>query len=440
MDEPITNGDEPRLVLTSASARVVLAETDAPGSLHYLLEAEGFQVVGCAADEQELGRVLGQGLRPDVIVLDADIVATSVLVAREFAPQSHVIAIWPDAVQPPPGGERLDPRLVYEELGPAIRRYMDRSTVPVPVVAMPRGEPAAAVGAAAVAATGADAASPVVVTSVFARTASRMSVLSVTLVTAILLTMGVSFALGGFRWHPADGPPRLIAPRVPDIGTGDTSDPSIGRVPPSVGGGTSGGKTQDHSGGGTDHHNASGGLGDLVVAGTSGGGGDGTPTEGGGSGDQGGSGQGDQGGGGDGDQGGGGEGGQGGGGGGGQGGGGQGDQGGGGQGDQGGGGQGDQGGGDGQHGGRGDDGGDDQGEDEQAGDQGDSQGDQDGDSEGDDSQGEHGPHGGDHGSHSDNQDGGPPPGDRPSKQVHLAEPSFPRGRPRVARDHDLRHR
>src|SRR4051812_25438658 len=420
MDDPITNGDEPRLVLTSASARVVLAETDAPGSLHYLLEAEGFQVVGCAADEQELGRVLAQGLRPDVIVLDADIVATSVLVARELAPQSHVIAIWPDAVQPPPGGERLDPRLVYEELGPAIRRYMDRSTVPVPVIAMPRAEPAAAVGAA-VAATGADAASPVAVTSVFARTASRMSVLSVTLVTAILLTMGVSFALGGFRWHPADGPPRLIAPRVPDIGrTGDTSDPSIGRVPPSVGDGTSGGKTQDHSGGGTDHHNASGGLGDLVVAGTSGGGGDGTPTEGGGSGDQGGSGQGDQGGGGQGDQGGGGQGDQGGGGQGDQGGGGQGDQGGGGQGDQGGGGQGDQGGGgqgdqggggqgdqgsgDGQHGGHGDDGGDDQGEDEQAGDQGDSQGDQDGDSEGDDSQGEHGPHGGDHGSHSDNQD------------------------------------
>jgi len=386
MDDPITNGDEPRLVLTSASARVVLAETDAPGSLHYLLEAEGFQVVGCAADEQELGRVLAQGLRPDVIVLDADIVATSVLVAREFAPQSHVIAIWPDAVQPPPGGERLDPRLVYEELGPAIRRYMDRSTVPVPVIAMPRGEPAAAVGAAAVAATGADAASPVVVTSVFARTASRMSVLSVTLVTAILLTMGVSFALGGFRWHPADGPPRLIAPRVPDIGTGDTSDPSIGRVPPSVGDGTSGGKTQDHSGGGTDHHNASGGLGDLVVAGTSGGGGDGTPTEGGGSGDQGGSGDGGQVGGGQGDQGGGG----------------QGDQG---DGGQGGGGQGDQGDGDGQHGGHGDDGADDQGEGGRAGDEGDSQGDQDGDSQGDDdSQGEHGPHGDDHGSHSDNQD------------------------------------
>src|SRR3954462_3320459 len=132
MDDPITNGDEPRLVLTSASARVVLAETDAPGSLHYLLEAEGFQVVGCAADDVELGRVLGQGLRPDVVVLDADIVATSTLVARQLAPDAHLIAIWPEAVQPPPGGERVDPRMVYEELGPAIRRHMDRATVPVP--------------------------------------------------------------------------------------------------------------------------------------------------------------------------------------------------------------------------------------------------------------------------------------------------------------------
>src|SRR3954451_21219972 len=348
MADPNTNADEPRLVLTGggSSARVVLAEVDAPGSLHYLLEAEGFQVVGCAGDEEELGRVLGQGVRPDVIVLDADIVVTTSLVARELAPDAHVIAIWPDDVQPPPGGERVSPRMVYEELGPAIRRHMDRRSVPVPMIALPADEPAmASVAAGAGLASGAALGTGGVSSGVVARTASRMSVLSVTLITAILLTMGVSFALGGFHWHPADGPPRLIAPRVPDIGTGDTSDPSIGRVPPSVGDGTSGGKTQDHSGGGTDHHNASGGLGDLVVAGTSGGGGDGTPTEGGGSGDQGGSGQGDQGGGGQGDQGGGGQGDQGGGGQGDQGGGGQGDQGGGGQGDQGGGGQGDQGGG-----------------------------------------------------------------------------------------------
>src|SRR3954468_23548346 len=170
MDDPITNGDEPRLVLTSASARVVLAESDAPGSLHYLLEAEGFQVVGCASDEAELGRVLGQRIDPDVVVLDADIVATSILVARQLAPDAHVIAVWPDAVQPPPGGERIDPRMVYEELGPAIRRHMDRLVFPVPVIALPAEQPAMA-----------DVAS-VASGSMFTRMASRVSILSVTLI------------------------------------------------------------------------------------------------------------------------------------------------------------------------------------------------------------------------------------------------------------------
>src|SRR5512133_1270458 len=151
MVDPNTNGDEPRLVLTGggSDARVVLAEVDAPGSLHYLLEAEGFQVVGCAGNDEELGRVLGQGVRPDVIVLDADVVATSSLVARELAPDAHLIAIWPDAVQAPPGGERISPRQVYEELGPAIRRHMDRRSVAVPVIALPAAEPAMAAVASA---------------------------------------------------------------------------------------------------------------------------------------------------------------------------------------------------------------------------------------------------------------------------------------------------
>ena len=104
MDELNENDVERRLAASpDAGARVVLAEADAPGSLHYLLEAEGFHVVGCASDERELSRVLGQGLDPDVIVLDADIAATSVLVARDHAPEAHVIAIWPDDVSPPAG-------------------------------------------------------------------------------------------------------------------------------------------------------------------------------------------------------------------------------------------------------------------------------------------------------------------------------------------------
>jgi len=294
MVDPNTNPDEPRLVLTGggSGARVVLAEADAPGSLHYLLEAEGFSVVGCAGDEEELGRVLGQDLRPDVIVLDADIVATSTLVARELAPDAHVIAVWPDDVQPPPGGERVSPRMVYEELGPAIRRHMDRRNVPVPVIALPAEEPALA-SVAAVASVG-----------LFGRAASRVSVLSATLITAIVLTMGVSFALGGFSAGPSAGPPRVGLPSSPDGGVaGSSADPQTGRVPTGVGSGPSANHpSKGGSHGPSDHNHASGSLGVVVTTGSGGDGG--TPADQtGGQGDQG-SGQGDQGGG-QGDQGGG---------------------------------------------------------------------------------------------------------------------------------------
>ncbi len=374
MDELNENDVERRLAASpDAGARVVLAEVDAPGSLNYLLEAEGFHVVGCASDERELSRVLGQGLDPDVIVLDADIAATSALVARELAPEAHVIAIWPDGVLPPAGGEQVSPRLVYEDLGPMIRRHLDKRVVPVPDVVVPSVELAAiATG------TGGSGAA-------LGRAASRLSVTSVTLLTAILLTMGVSFALGGFRSGRMEVPPRIVAPGTSFPEGGETSDPITGRAPRFNDSGhpTDGG----HGGrpaGPTGHHDGTGGQ-IAPVAGTGGGdstvGDPGAPVDQGGDqgtpGDQGGS-PGNQGGG-QGDQGGG-----------------QGDQGdqGGGQGDQGGG-QGDQGGNPGDHGGQGDQ--DDQGQDEQGdggnqGDQGGGQGDQ-----GSQDQGDQGSQGGSQG-------------------------------------------
>ena len=390
MDELNENDVERRLAASpDAGARVVLAEVDAPGSLHYLLEAEGFHVVGCASDERELGRVLGQGLDPDVIVLDADIAATSVLVARDHAPEAHVIAIWPDGVLPPVGGEQVSPRLVYEDLGPMIRRHLDKRVVPVPDVVVPSVELAAIATV-----TGGSGAA-------LGRAASRLSVTSVTLLTAILLTMGVSFALGGFRSGRTEGPPRIVAPGTSFPEGGETSDPITGRAPRFN---DSGHPTDGGPGDRPGHHGGAGGQ-IALVAGTGGGdntvgdpgapvdqgGGQGNPgDQGGGQGDQGG-GQGDQGGG-QGDQGGG-QGDQGGG----QGdqGGGQGDQGGG-QGDQGGG-QGDQGGGQGdQGGGQGDQGG---GQGDQGGDPGDHGGQGDQDDQGQDDQGDQaGGHQGDQGS------------------------------------------
>ncbi len=301
MADPNEYDVQRRLVASpDPTVRVVLAELDAPGSLHYLLEAEGFHVVGCASDERELGRVLGQDLDPDVIVLDADITATSVLVAREHAPDAHVIAIWPDDVLPPPGGDRISPRLVYEDLGPTIRRLMETRVVPVPDIVVPSVE-LASVGAA----TGGSALA-------FGRAASRFSVTSVTLLTAILLTMGVSFALGGFRSGGTGGPPRIVAPITSTLEGGGTSDPITGRVARSNGSGhaTDGGPG-DRPAGPNGHHDGgqnapvanSGGAGNTGDAppapvdqsgdpGNQGGQGD----QGGGQGDQGG-GQGDQGGG-----------------------------------------------------------------------------------------------------------------------------------------------
>ena len=107
MTEPIRKSEELHLGASQTPVvRIVLGEVDAPGSLHYLLESEGFVVVARASDEVELARVLENGLDPDVVVLDTDISAESVLVARERAPAAHVIVVWPDGVRtsPTPNG------------------------------------------------------------------------------------------------------------------------------------------------------------------------------------------------------------------------------------------------------------------------------------------------------------------------------------------------
>ena len=84
MTDPIKKSEAARVAASHDSVvRVVLAEVDAPGPLHYLLESEGFLVVARASDEAELARVLDNGLDPDVVVLDTDISVESVLVARQ---------------------------------------------------------------------------------------------------------------------------------------------------------------------------------------------------------------------------------------------------------------------------------------------------------------------------------------------------------------------
>ena len=173
--------------------RVVLAEIGSPGPLHYLIEGEGFQVVGCAANDAELARVLAQ-VEPDVVVLDADVSATSALVAREEAPTSELIVLWPEGVQLPAGAERVHPRLVYQDLGPAIRRAADDRRNRHPAVVEPDD--------ADLSAPAAPPRSVDLPSSTAQRTSTRVLVGTAALIALIVMTMGASFALEGRTGAP----------------------------------------------------------------------------------------------------------------------------------------------------------------------------------------------------------------------------------------------
>jgi DNA-binding NarL/FixJ family response regulator len=204
VDEGMTTGRELRREQVVPAARIVLAEAAPTGTLHYLLEAEGFRVVGCASNEVELNRVLAQGISPDAIVLDRDITVSSLSVASELAPDAEVIVIWPDGVQAPTGTRRVAPRLVYEELGPAIRfalaAGMPRDPVAPAATALDAIEPPPDVVSAM------DDASPRL-----ARTAARTSVMSIVLIAAVVMTMGAVMAVGGARVKEGQAAKRMIA-------------------------------------------------------------------------------------------------------------------------------------------------------------------------------------------------------------------------------------
>jgi DNA-binding NarL/FixJ family response regulator len=93
------------------------------GLLRFVLEGEGFDVVGEAGSASDLARLLAIH-QPDVVVLDDGIGATAVGMAREVAPAAKVILVWPDAVVPIGGDARVDPAAVLKELGEATRQVL----------------------------------------------------------------------------------------------------------------------------------------------------------------------------------------------------------------------------------------------------------------------------------------------------------------------------
>jgi hypothetical protein len=117
--------------------QVVLGEAErTDGLLRFILEGEGFDIIGLASDDSELARVL-RGARPEVIVLDGGISATAAFEAKQASPRSSLVVVWPDGVSAVLAEERVDPHLVISDLGEAVRRAGRRAKLREPRVPMP---------------------------------------------------------------------------------------------------------------------------------------------------------------------------------------------------------------------------------------------------------------------------------------------------------------
>ncbi|MGH2642273.1 MAG: hypothetical protein ACRDGO_11300 [Actinomycetota bacterium] len=118
--------------------QVVLGEAErADGLLRFVLEAEGFDLVGLASSDEELSRVL-RGAKPSVVVLDGGISAAAALDARQRLDGAALVVVWPDGVSAVLAEERVEPHMVIEALGDAVRRAAARveraDTIVVPDV------------------------------------------------------------------------------------------------------------------------------------------------------------------------------------------------------------------------------------------------------------------------------------------------------------------
>ena len=90
--------------------RIVVGEgrTAQRGLLRFVLEGEGFDVVGEARSSADLSGVIEQQ-RPDVVVLDDGIGVMAVSMVHEVHPQAKVVLVWPSAVVPIGGDARVEP-------------------------------------------------------------------------------------------------------------------------------------------------------------------------------------------------------------------------------------------------------------------------------------------------------------------------------------------
>jgi hypothetical protein len=101
--------------------RIVIGEgrTAQRGLLRFVLEGDGFDVVGEATGSADLSVVIEEK-RPDVVVLDDGIGVMAVSMVREVAPDTKVVLVWPSAVVPIGGDARVEPAKILNDLGPAV--------------------------------------------------------------------------------------------------------------------------------------------------------------------------------------------------------------------------------------------------------------------------------------------------------------------------------
>ena len=109
--------------MTERDVKIVVAEgpSGRKGLLRFVLESEGYSVVGEVSSAADLGRALGAH-QPDVVVLDDGIGATAVGMTHELAPAAKVILVWPEAVVPIGGDAAVEPSSVLRRLGPTVER------------------------------------------------------------------------------------------------------------------------------------------------------------------------------------------------------------------------------------------------------------------------------------------------------------------------------
>jgi hypothetical protein len=141
--------------VTERDIKIVVAEgpSGRKGLLRFVLESEGYHVVGEASSAADLGRAL-ETHHPDVVVMDDGIGATAVGMTHDLAPAAKVILVWPEAVVPIGGDAAVEPSSVLRRLGPTVERLTGVPSATGQMGAHRGGDAAAALGLGAILAMG----------------------------------------------------------------------------------------------------------------------------------------------------------------------------------------------------------------------------------------------------------------------------------------------